>query len=349
MRILFVGALWRGSTSLQRMIALQELGHEVVGVDITPRNRRMQRWLPMRVLHRLGYPVDLAAVNQKILHYARVSHFDMLWIEKALAVTPATLKRFRALSRPASPRLVFYSPDDMMNPRNQSRYYISSLPCYDLHVTTKSYNVAELKDAGARDVFFVWKGYDPHTHRPVQLSPQEQQHWQTDVGFIGTFEHDRYQHMVALAQAGIPVVWRGSGRFFRTDRYPLLTIYTENIWDEEYVRAIHATKINLCFLRKVNRDLHTQRSVEIPACGRFMLAERTDEHLALFEAGREAAFFGDTSELIAQVRYYLQHEQERECIAAAGRQRCLDGGYSNHQRLTSVLEYLHNAGNEVRR
>ena len=77
--------------------------------------------------------------------------------------------------------------------------------------------------------------------------------------------------------------------------------------------------------------------MEIPACGAFMLAERTDEHLRLFEEGKEAAYFGSNEELLEKVRYYLNHEDERRMIASAGRKRCLDSGYSHHERLKYML------------
>jgi spore maturation protein CgeB len=68
-----------------------------------------------------------------------------------------------------------------------------------------------------------------------------------------------------------------------------------------------------------------------------MLAERTDEHLALFEEGKEAEFFSSDEELRDKVRYYLTHSEERHLMAAAGRERAIKGGYSNHERLRSVL------------
>jgi spore maturation protein CgeB len=111
-------------------------------------------------------------------------------------------------------------------------------------------------------------------------------------------------------------------------------------WGDDYARAICAFDINLCFLRKCNRDRQTTRSIEIPACGAFMLAERTDEHLRLFEEGKEAEFFSTEGELLDKTRYYLEHGDSRRNIAARGIQRCVRDAYSYPERLQKVLAII---------
>jgi spore maturation protein CgeB len=333
--ILYVGP--PGGTSRHRAEALGELGHDVVHVASGVPQGRLAL-LVYRLGHRLDRHPDLLGANRAILAHLAGRAFDVLWIDKGREIKSATLARARRQS--PRTRLVAYSPDDMNNPDNQSVHWRRGVPLYDLHVTTKSYNVAELRAMGAQDVMFVDNAYDPREHRPWELTPAERDRFGVDVGFIGTLERDRAQQMLALARRGITVdIWGDRWERFR-ERDPRLRIHRRSLWGAEYGKALGAIRINLAFLRKAARDLQTTRSIEIPACGGFMLAERTDEHRRLFDEGREAEFFGSTEELETKIRYYSEHEDERARIAAAGRARCLRDRYDNAGRLAAVIEHL---------
>ena len=342
LRMVYIGWLSPGQTSLQRLHALEGLGHSVTGVDATPPPKPWVLELPHRVsgkLFRAGFdafgPRDRNGENASVQRLFREAEWDVLWVDKGTTVEAETLAKVRRFQPRC--RIVGYSGDDMTCRVNQSKPFLQSLPLYDVYFTTKSYGVGELKSLGAKEVHFVGNAYDSSTHRPMAVDVNDREHFGGRVGFIGAYEAERCRSIEFLAANGVPVrVWgpnwpsKSISKGFRVEKRCL--------WGDDYVLAICAFDINLGFLRKINRDLQTTRSVEIPACGAFMLAERTDEHQALFEEGKEAEYFDSDEELLDKVRYYLAHEDERKSIAAAGRDRCIRSGYSNETRLSKMLE-----------
>ncbi len=71
-----------------------------------------------------------------------------------------------------------------------------------------------------------------------------------------------------------------------------------------------------------------------------MLAERTEEHRALFEEDREAAYFSSTEELIEKVKFYLDEraspEKDRTQRDFAG----LTAPYTYQAQLENALAQL---------
>ncbi len=65
------------------------------------------------------------------------------------------------------------------------------------------------------------------------------------------------------------------------------------------------------------------RNFEIPACGGFQLsgyAERLEDFLTI---DREIVCYRTPGELVEKVKYYLEHDEERQVIAEAGWARVL--------------------------
>jgi spore maturation protein CgeB len=354
LRILFVGPLAVGGTCLQRRDAMRVLGHEVSAIDTqppSPAQFRRRTWYRVKgKLFRLGYhrigPVDCglpdyAGANAAILGRLRKQPVDILWLEKALTIEPDTLLQAKAMQPDL--QIVGYSPDDMAGRHNQSRQFLAHLRYYDHYFTTKPVGVAELEQLGCPRVHLVGNAFAPHLHRPMEISAADRQRLGGPVGFVGAFERERAEAMAFLARNGVRVrVWGGGWR--RALRpVPGLILEDRWLWGEDYARALCSFDINLGFLRRLNRDVITTRSIEIPACGAFMLAERTAMHQAHFEEGKEAEFFDSREELLEKVRCYLAHPDERRRIAAAGRERCLRSGYSNNDRIRSMLAIVMSA------
>ncbi|MEZ5978531.1 MAG: glycosyltransferase [Planctomycetota bacterium] len=178
-------------------------------------------------------------------------------------------------------------------------------------------------------VVYEPKTFDPAFHRPLSVDASDRERFGADLVFVGTYERRRAKSCLALARAGFDVRVFGNGWERLRGAHPDLRVEGRGVGGEDYVRTLCASTIALGFLREASRDEHTDRSVEIPACGAFMLAERSGEHLALFREHREAAYFGDDDELVAQARRYLADDAARAEIAAAGRRRCLELGYDH--------------------
>ena len=340
--LLYVGFLSPWQTSSMRMNALRALGFQVTGIDMSIGGRPGPRLTENPLLYasfRVKFPMDPNGVNQ---HLAK-GHFQdlgILWLDRTVAIRPNTLRSFR-INNPRT-LIIGFSADDMMLKNNLTHYYHPQLRLYDLMITTKSFHVAELTQVCCPRVVFIDNGFDPDTHCPPTLPISGPM---IDVGFIGTYEKERAEDIVKLAQLGIPVTVHGHAwRSRKLHRTTNLTIYppTEGT---SYAETIYRTRINLGFLRRISRDVQTTRSVEIPACGGFMLTERTQEQEAMFTEGVDVEFFSGFDEMLKKVRYYLAHEDERAKIARAGLRRCVESDYTWASRLQGALT---EAGLDVR-
>jgi hypothetical protein len=335
-RLLYVGTQVEGGTCRQRMIALRELGHQVATIDTQPHAvEQSEHSFSYRIRRKLIGPADLANANEQIIRYVDQQEIDVLWIDKGLTITSQTLQH----TRRTLPRCIIagYSPDDMAARHNQSRQFLGHLPFYDVFFTTKSYGVEELAALGCPRVEFIGNAYDPNTHRPMAVTDETRRRLGGPVGFIGDYEIQRAESMLFLAVNGISIrIWGPNWHKCKL-AHANLRIERQCLWSDDYASAICAFDINLGFLRKINRDLQTQRSIEIPACQGFMLAERTTEHADLFQEGQEAAFFASYEELLEKTKHYLNHATERRQIAENGLRRCRTSGYSNHDRLATMM------------
>ena len=78
------------------------------------------------------------------------------------------------------------------------------------------------------------------------------------------------------------------------------------------------------------------KTFELPACGAFVISNRTDEQLEYFEEDRCIVYFSTAQELLEKVRFYLQHKELREKIAASAHAEVLSKHTYGH-RLETIL------------
>jgi spore maturation protein CgeB len=129
---------------------------------------------------------------------------------------------------------------------------------------------------------------------------------------------------------------------FRIHRDPSLAsaCQGDEVYADDYARALTGSRIGLGFLRQVCPDQHTTRSFEIPACGSMLLADRTGEHREFFEEGKDAEFFGSATEMMDKLKFYASNTEATRRMAAAGHDRCVRSQYAYVYRVKNALQNI---------
>ncbi|HYV98869.1 MAG TPA: glycosyltransferase [Gemmatimonadaceae bacterium] len=284
---------------------------------------------------KLGYPADRYRECARLIAAAEQHRPDVVFVDASRVLTRGTLRKVRAIG---DPTLVYYIPDDVMARHNQTRQRVATMRDWDIFFTTKTFNVPELAAHGVREPTLIGNSFDPALHRPMTPADVGPEYEQFDVVFVGSYEGERCDSVNALAEAGINVIVFGSD--WPRRQLDARVQLREGVYAEEYSRCMHFGKVALNFLRKINRDRITTRSIEVPAMARPVVGERSDEHDAHFVDGTEYLGFSSDRELVAHVKRLLADDVFRRNLALAGRQRCLASGYSTLDRAQEMMNKI---------
>lgn len=338
LRIALVGQTFDESRTVQRASAMQSLGISLkcIPTVLSGSNYETSPSFNKRIRYYLRIPSDPAKANLRVIEEVNKG-VDILWLDAADMITFSTLQRAKELNDKLV--IIWYSEDDMMNPRMRTRQIERALPLFDLWVTTKSFNAKpmEMPTLGAKKVLFVNNSCDPQLHRSIKVTEEERILFGGGISFIGSFEAPRAHSLLYLAKRGLNVRIWGNGWGSWVNRHPNLIVENRPIYNEDYVKAISASSINLCFLRKANRDLQTCRSIEIPSCSGFMLHERNSEITNLYREAKEAVYFSSDEELFDMCSFWLNRDQHSSVIGEAAKKRTIELGLSHKINIIRVI------------
>jgi hypothetical protein len=337
MKILYAGEL--SSVEINcflRMKTLQKMGYTIIPFDFY---QYQAKGLEGKIQFHFGWGRNIDKLNEDFIQFAVQTKPDLIWVDKGLYLKATTLQ---TIKNTISTKICHLVPDDPFGSNRKGwGIFYRAIPQYDLHFVKRPYNIAEYKQLGATKVYEYDHSYDPFVHKPMILTSEEYQKYHTKVGFIGTCETNRADMILHLVENGVNVaIW---GKYWNRYKYwnKLKPFFKGGeVHGNEYAKVISGMEIALHFLRKANRDAQDSRTFEIPACGTFMLAERTYKHEQFFRENEEAVFFDDKQDLLEKVLYYQNHDIERRKIAQGGYLRCQNSGYDHERRLNSMLELV---------
>jgi len=181
--------------------------------------------------------------------------------------------------------------------------------------------IPEFNKAGTNNVFWLPLACDPEIHGKVRVKKRY------DIGFVGSITPGNPRRIALLD--------RLSKRF---------DVHIERCFLKEMTRVFSASK--MVFNNSVRDDLN-MRVFEALCSGSLLLTDRARGSgiEELFQVGGDLVIYDDEN-LEELARYYLEHVDEREAIAARGRQEVLrKHTYDRRaQEMMAIVEGLTESG-----
>lgn len=337
MKILFLGDDASNSTTEHRFKAFKRLGHDVLLVNPL---KPLPQSVKGPVCTRFGYGPMLGLTKYNLRSSTRNTRFDLCWIDTRGELSTSDYIYLKSLCD----KIVSYNVDDPFGGRDGKKWdlYKQTLSFHDLTVVVREENIHEAINSCAKRVIRVFRSYDPFEHNQQPYSPDDENKWKSDVSFVGTWMPERGPFFLKLIKHGVPLTIRGQ----RWDKAPEWSVLSKawkgpGVYGTDYVKAIQYSKISLGLLSKGNRDLHTQRSAEIPYIGTSVFcAERTSDHEAMFVDNEEALLWSSAEECADKCLDLLTKPDLLKTIPIKAKEKIISLKLSNDEVIASILKHI---------
>ncbi len=163
-----------------------------------------------------------------------------------------------------------------------------------------------------------------------------------DVSFVGSLSPHHAGRLAWLERVcrDLPVdVW-GQGVEQCAEASPLRAAWKGSAWGIEMFRVLRRSRISLNFHIEISGEFaNNMRLYETTGVGSLLLTDWKQNLGDLFAPGSEVAVFRNAEQTVEQIRYYLDHEDERAQMARAGQQRTLRA-HTYRQRMGELVELV---------
>jgi len=213
----------------------------------------------------------------------------------------------------------------------------SGLRVYDLVFSSSPPTVDDIRRRGIR-AELLRLAFEPRV-----LSFLQDRGRPLDITFVGSF-YDMHSSRTALLEtlcARFPqmkVFGPTTDCLARSS--PIRKRYAGQAWGRDMYQGLRDSKIAFNHHGNVPPFANNYRLYEVTGVGALLVTDWKENLREMFEPGKEVVAYRTAEECIEQIRYYLEHEAERNAIARRGQDRTLrDHTFHNRMReLTRVLE-----------
>jgi spore maturation protein CgeB len=342
LKILAVSPIYGGSVPAFRysVDALKDLGHRVEVLDNTP---YVDMLLGIEDLTKSeNHRQSLRALLSTFLAECSVAkamemRADMVFAVAQSPMVPDALREFKQLNIPTA---FWFVEDRFLFP-----YWKEYASLYDyFFVIQRGEFLEELQRMGVKNACYLPCAAHPPIHRPVEVSPYEQEIYGSDISFMGAGYYNRHQMFMKLLDFDFKI-W-GQDWNLASPLGRIVQNKSERIAPEDYIKVYNASKINLNLHSSPTHegvnphgDFVNPRTFELAACGAFQLVDHRSELPELFDIGKEMVTFKDASDLREKIKYYLDHPDERNAVTERARERVLAEHTYTH-RMEAMLAQI---------
>ncbi len=188
---------------------------------------------------------------------------------------------------------------------------------------------------------YGWEKFSD-THRSRAKNPIWRLSRKLKEFMMDTYWQDGFRRLLALE------LFRSGSRIFHEK--PAVTLPAEIIGgvlsDSDMIPTYSRSKINLGFSscgeigETEERIVQIRlRDFEVPMSGGFYMVEYMEELEEFFDIGKEVVCYSDPEDLVGKIKYYLEHDNQREEIRRAGYKRALRN-HTWHQRFEMAFKQM---------
>jgi spore maturation protein CgeB len=160
------------------------------------------------------------------------------------------------------------------------------------------------------------------------------------VTFVGGLDSEnRVTLLERLCRRTELSVW-GYGAEVLPASSPILGRYRGEAWGLDMYAVLGKSRITVNAHRTYAEGFaNTMRMFEATGVGALLLTEEAPNLRELFQPGSEVIAYSGLDDLVEKIRFYLEHDDERVGVAAAGQARTL-ADHTYEQRITELTRRL---------
>ena len=329
MKIILVG--YPSAFNLQLKEAFEQMGAEVLLV-----NERVNRLAP-------GFLHDSRFLWQAVKKFTffkewnnrRFGHLlvelcrqtkpDVFLTTKGTTIKPETIEAIKLLGI----KTANWFPENIYNEPYYS-WFLKTAKHYDFFFTFDSSVIERFPEYG--NLHYLPFAVDIKPFNDIKITEEDRRRYSCDVCLIGARYPEREELLNSIKDLNIKIYgwkdWKSS---------PLASYYHGPLNPAESVKAYRCAKV--CLNTNINPPINgvNAKTFEIAASGGFQLSDYRKDVEDLFAVGQEIDIFRDEGELKNKIRFYLDHEEDRARIAAAGRSRVLKD-HTMDRRAKKIIE-----------